>query len=503
MADTIFSVSVSIVLILLIRKLFAKQVPARFIYALWLIPAIQLLLFGHSLYFEPKFYYEIFDNIEKSPLQRIAPNVYDVLEQNLNQVLIQGESFVPELMEKKEMTMVHAGISVWEFLRIIWVAGAVITALCLFVPLFRAWRHIRRHRQSKPERLYGQKVYPVKNLSHSCLFCGKIYVDSEQQKNEIWSPFIVRHEAMHRRQGDDLWNLLRGLCVVLYWFHPLVWLAAFVSKTDSEYACDERTMHKMTEEEKRSYGKTLLELTTMESYTQKKGFASYGIGGGELKERIKRITAKEVKGKTIKKTAFFISTLLMVLLIGTFAQYGVVRLVESGQYKKIQTYVSYPVSEQIHADSVTYQDGQLYTIIKSDTDELCEITDKWLEVEKNGLFNVVVKNNLQTKEIFGDPQLQFNFVVKSNVQRKEKIVFHLGAKRIIEADPMLEPGKRWAEVSVGYDSKYRFLVDSLKEEFSNNYPELKNGDYRMNYVLWYRETDKYELLRVPFSVRNH
>lgn len=495
MADTIFSVSVSIVLILLLRKLFAGQVPAKFLYALWLIPAIQLLLFGHSLHFETRFYNEVFDSIGKSPLQKIAPDVYDVLEENLNQVLVQGESFVPELMGENEMAMVHAGISVWEVLRIIWVVGAVVTALCLFVPLFRAWRYLRIHRQRNPEQLHGQKVYPVENLSNSCLFFGKIYVDSVQWKNEDWSPFIVRHEAMHRRQGDDLWNLLRGLCVVLYWFHPLVWIAAFVSKTDSEYACDERTMQNMTEKEKRFYGKTLLELTTMESYTQKKGFASYGIGGGKLKERMKRITAKEVKGRTIKKIAFIISAILLVLLIGIFARYGVVRLGASGQYKKIQTYASYPLSEQIHAGNVTYRDGQLYTIIKSDTDELCEITDKWLEVEENGLFNVVVKNNLQKKE-----EMAFHFV-GLNLNTKEEIVFYLGGKSTIEADTLAEPGTRWAEVSVSYDDKYRFLVDSLTEEFGNNYPELKDGDYRMNYVLWYRDTDEYELLRIPFSVQ--
>lgn len=480
MADTIFSVSVSIVLILLIRKLFAEQVPARLIYALWLIPAIQLLLFGHSLHIEVRFYNNVVEAIEKPPLQRLAPDVYDTLEKNLNQMLVQGESFVPEL--ENEITTIRAGISVWEVLRIIWVCGAVFTAAFLLIPFLRAWQYMRRHRQLNPEKVQGQKVYLVKNLSHSCLFCGKIYVDSEQQKNEVWNPFIVRHEAMHRRQGDDLWNLLRGVCVILYWFHPFVWIAAFVSKTDSEYACDERTMQKMTREERLSYGKTLLELTTMESYTQKNGGASCGIGGGKLQERIRRIAAKEVKGKIIRKVIFFVSVILLVLFTGIFARYGAVRLIASKQNKKIQTYVSYPVSEQIHAASVTYRDGQLYTIIKSDTDELCEITDKWLEFEENGLFRVVVKNNLQSKE---------------------KMVFHLGGKYIIEADTLAEPGDRWSDVLADWDSKYRRLVDSLTEEFGNNYPELKDGNYRMNYVLWYRDTNEYELLRVPFSVQNN
>lgn len=481
MADTIFSVSICIVLIMLLRKVFTNHVPAKFIYALWLIPAIQLLLFGHSLYFNTGLYYEAFENIVRSPLQKIMPNAYDVLEYNLNQVLIQGESFVPELMEEKKRASIYTGITVWEILRIVWGVGAVITALCLAIPILRVWRYLRKYREKAPERLYGHKVFLVKNLSHSCLFFGKIYVDSEQGNYKEQLPFIVRHEAMHRRHGDDIWNLLRAVCVILYWFHPLVWLAAVVSKLDSEYACDEGTIQGLSNEEKILYGKTLLELTTMESYTRKREMLSCGIAGGRLKERIKRITAKEVKGKTIKKIVFLVIVILLVVLIGIFARYGVVRLATSKQYKMIQTYASYSVSEQIHANSVTYGNGQLYTIIKSDTNEVCEVKDKWLEVEEDGLFHVVIKNNLQLKE---------------------ERVLHLGGKNTIEADTLAEPGTRWAEVSVSYDDKFRILVDSLTEEFSDNYPELKEGNYRMNYVLWYRDTDKYELLCVPFSVRN-
>lgn len=481
MADTIFSVSISIVLILLIRKLFARHVPARLIYALWLIPTIQLLLFGHSLCFDTTFYRRFYGILGISPLQRVAPDVYDVLEQNLNHVLVQGESFAPELMKKDEMTMVHTGISVWEVLRIIWAAGATVTATCLFVPLFRTWRCLRRHRQRTPQLLHGQKVYPINNLSRSFLFCWKIYIDSEQARNEEQSYFIVRHEAMHRRQGDDLWNLLRGVCVVLYWFHPLVWIAAIVSKTDSEYACDERTMQKMDTEERRSYGKTLLELATMESYVRKKEAVYYEVSDGRLKERIQRITAKDAKGKEIKEAAFFVSAFILIFLIGLFAEYEVVYLVGAGQYKKIQTYTSYPVTEQIYADSVTYRDGQLYSIIKSETDELCEITDKWLEREENGQFKVVVKNNLQ---------------------RKENVVFHLGGKDTLENDSLSKPGERSVAVLVSYDNKERYLVDSLTEEFDNNYSELEDGNYRMNYVLWHHATNEYKLLRVPFSVQS-
>ena len=120
MIDTIFSVSISIILILVIRKIFARQISSKLIYALWLIPAMQLLLFGHSLHLETEFYLEIFDTFEKTPLQKIVPDMYEKLEYNLNQVLISGESYSPELINDLEIVNLKTGITVWETLYIIW-----------------------------------------------------------------------------------------------------------------------------------------------------------------------------------------------------------------------------------------------------------------------------------------------------------------------------------------------------------------------------------------------
>ncbi|MFR5760227.1 MAG: M56 family metallopeptidase [Oscillospiraceae bacterium] len=50
---------------------------------------------------------------------------------------------------------------------------------------------------------------------------------------------ILRHELTHLRHLDPLWSFCRTAAVVAYWWNPLVWLAAIVSKRDAELACDE------------------------------------------------------------------------------------------------------------------------------------------------------------------------------------------------------------------------------------------------------------------------
>ncbi len=50
---------------------------------------------------------------------------------------------------------------------------------------------------------------------------------------------VLAHELLHVRRGDyGLWMMARLVCA-LYWFHPLVWLAASRLRKEAEHACDD------------------------------------------------------------------------------------------------------------------------------------------------------------------------------------------------------------------------------------------------------------------------
>lgn len=137
-------------------------------------------------------------------------------------------------------------------------------------------------------------VYLVENIASPFLFGRAIYVMPEITADERVLRHVIVHEEQHFRQGDVYWCLLRCLCLALYWWHPLVWVAAYASKQDCELACDEGAMLILGEQERIPYGKTLLRL--VEGHTGPGDYFSMttAMSGGafRMKQRIKRIAGK-------------------------------------------------------------------------------------------------------------------------------------------------------------------------------------------------------------------
>jgi len=53
---------------------------------------------------------------------------------------------------------------------------------------------------------------------------------------------VVRHEMAHVASGDATVCLVAGVACAVYWFHPLIWMAARQMKKEQERACDDRVL---------------------------------------------------------------------------------------------------------------------------------------------------------------------------------------------------------------------------------------------------------------------
>jgi hypothetical protein len=53
---------------------------------------------------------------------------------------------------------------------------------------------------------------------------------------------VLAHELAHIQRRDVLWQLVARLACILYWCHPLVWLANWRMRVEREFACDDAVL---------------------------------------------------------------------------------------------------------------------------------------------------------------------------------------------------------------------------------------------------------------------
>lgn len=197
----------------------------------------------------------------------------------------------------------------------IWYGGMILVAAVLLISnIHFAWK-LRKTR--KKCDIYGPhlKVYHSSYVATPCLFGffdPAIYLTEEVLEDSQMRTHVLAHEMSHYRHRDHIWSMLRGVCLVLHWYNPLVWAAAILSKRDAELACDEATIAALGEEERVSYGRTLIGMTCVKRDPRSLLLTATTMLGSKktLKERVTLIAKKP-------KTALY--TLVACILVAVIA----------------------------------------------------------------------------------------------------------------------------------------------------------------------------------------
>ena len=111
-------------------------------------------------------------------------------------------------------------------LQIVWFSGSALLGLWLF----GTWLTftIRLHKDQKFLGKRGRtNIYVSKRIKSPCLagLIPAVYLTEDVLRNDT-TELIVRHELTHLRHLDFLWSFCRTLAVIVYWWNPLIWLAA-------------------------------------------------------------------------------------------------------------------------------------------------------------------------------------------------------------------------------------------------------------------------------------
>ena len=303
------------------------------------------------------------------------------------------------------------------YMRIIWLTGMVVMFAVVVVSnlIFTGRLMSSRKLTGKRDRI---NIYKTETVDSACLYgvvCPAVYVNDNAGDNE----FIINHELTHYRHRDNWWALVRMLCVCIYWFNPLVWMAAHFHKEDCELFCDEAVIRNCSASERQKSGEGLLNAAARHSGRLSDIYLLSEASSGyhELKKRIERIAGSR---KTYKSVAFVLVIIVVAVTVLAFGG-GSVKgsredLPESGieadaqqDNDEMQNYLVTEYKYDLTHDGVDdVVSIEIYgnAVDINNVDEALKDTRKYVTVTaKDG----VTGQNLYTKEV-GNSHSQIGFV---------------------------------------------------------------------------------------------
>lgn len=313
MMQWIISSSVLIAVVIALRFALRGKISLRMQYALWLLVLVRLLVpmsFGTSDLSVMNAVLDRLPSVQQSvtiPTENAtAPAAPSVPAQNIDEPLpsdfAQNTTVADTAPTVRETDW--AGIA-----RTVWLTGTAVLGLTFLASNLRFGRKLRRSRHSIADTGVSLPVYESAETETPCLFGlikPSIYITPDTCADADTLRYALAHEQTHYRHGDHFWAVLRGVCLALHWYNPLVWWASELSRRDAELACDEATIHALGEAERAAYGRTLIRMTCEKRPALLVTATMMTDSGKGLRERITLLVKKP-------KTAVYTAALVLLI----------------------------------------------------------------------------------------------------------------------------------------------------------------------------------------------
>ncbi|MBR6825598.1 MAG: M56 family metallopeptidase, partial [Oscillospiraceae bacterium] len=332
MLQIMISSSVLILTLLGLRLVLRDRISMRLRYALWLLVAVRLLIpvtVGHSALSVENFTSSTpvaeGTHMQSKPGTELSPDFgqatvpdFQSPQVGENGAPVQGESILSQETAKPTMRpdsgqpsldgMSPAGdalsvarepsLSWKQVFTVIWILGTVLLSGAVLANNLRFQHRLKKRSVAISEEGCPIPVYETEEVVSPCLvgfLRPRIYLRpglSSEMKTHV-----LAHEYTHYRHGDHVWTMIRTLCLCAYWFHPLVWVAAYISRQDGELACDEGAIYRLGEQQRIPYGRTLLQVIVHANYRTNflNTATTMGADKAQLKERMTMIAKKPKK----------------------------------------------------------------------------------------------------------------------------------------------------------------------------------------------------------------
>lgn len=254
----------------------------------------------------------------------IAANIPGDGESLMTDVPTASEAIQPEQPDTQAGRMPL----LYSVLPIIWISGVVVTGTWIALSYAR-FRRMIKHGAEQPSMALAAQLDRVKTelgiSSKIRVICQPTYgAPAIVFPATLWIPLgaiagmgeaqvedALRHELTHMKRLDPLVAALLTLLCAIYWFHPLVWVAAYLMREDMEAACDAQLTRTYSQEQKRRYAALLVDLYAQPAL----GIPALGFSGQGAHKQAERRVYRIFSAAKSKKTAVAVVVLGIVLLL--------------------------------------------------------------------------------------------------------------------------------------------------------------------------------------------
>lgn len=319
--------SITIVIIMSIKKLFSKHISEKWQYNLWF-----LLIASLTLPFIPKQLFQ-FENIFLSfDTNQNNGMIHSSINNAESSRLSNGNWMQDFTVSVNRLNLDFLNITLGS----IWIAGMLV----MIILSLHAWFKLKKIKNTISV-LNNKDVLHLfeqcKNRLHISkpIFMGESPLVKSPMTFGIFKTYIVlpmhldesmpiesfqyifMHELHHYKYKDISTNSLLIIYQIFYWFNPLVWIAFKEMRIDREIACDIAVLKTLDKHRYVDYGNTIInfvELTShSKNFTWTNQFNGFNGSKEQIKKRIEKIASFTIESKWVK-----LKSISIFILIGVF-----------------------------------------------------------------------------------------------------------------------------------------------------------------------------------------
>ena len=302
-------ISIALIFVLLVRRPARGWLGARNAYLLWGLPLFSVLA-------------------ALLPARQVTRQAPEPAFAPALQMAGEGEMSGPVLPLAADPLPLPGLIDMEMMALIIWTAGVLIS---LALIIWRQKTYVKSLGQLEQEIWDGTRIFRTETNGIGPALIGAVAprlilpADFENLYTPQERELVITHERTHLRRGDTLANAIAILVRCLFWYNPLLHLAARLMRIDQELACDEAVLAQRPDA-RAAYARALLK-TLLTPARMPVGCAWPAEGEHPLKERVSALGRMEQARKAQRAGTLLVTALSVTACAAAWgAQPPVVKL---------------------------------------------------------------------------------------------------------------------------------------------------------------------------------